>query len=64
LEGIARVLSSRVTVSLRGQGTPNSTQPGILVTQRTSDDIWCPSRKKPDFAKIDELINDNHSRPR
>jgi phosphatidylserine/phosphatidylglycerophosphate/cardiolipin synthase-like enzyme len=31
---------------------------GILATQHTSDALWDPAKKKPDFAKIDALIND------
>lgn len=34
---------------------------GILATQRISDTIWDPSRRKPDFAQIETLINDNSS---
>ena len=31
---------------------------GILATQRVSDILWDPTKKKPDFAKIEKMIND------
>lgn len=31
---------------------------GILGTQHTADDLWNPAKKKPDFAKIEQKIND------
>lgn len=37
---------------------------GILATQRVSDIIWNPTKEKPDFAKIEEMISDPDSKLR
>jgi len=37
---------------------------GILATQRVSDIIWNPTKKKPDFGKIEKMISDPKSKLR
>ena len=37
---------------------------GILATQRTTDIIWNPTKEKPDFDKIEAMINDPDSKLR
>jgi hypothetical protein len=53
------VLTSWITVSLRGQGAPNSTSTGHSRDAKDIRRYLVPSCKKPDLAKIEELINDN-----
>jgi phosphatidylserine/phosphatidylglycerophosphate/cardiolipin synthase-like enzyme len=61
LEGVDPIMTSWVTVSPRAGNAMVYFNRGLLATQHTADDIWDPAHQKPDFAKIEALINDENS---
>lgn len=58
LEGIDEALSDWVDVTSHFGKIEVYFNRGILATQRVSDIIWDPTKKKPAFGKIEKMIND------
>ncbi|PWT87232.1 MAG: hypothetical protein C5B55_15135, partial [Blastocatellia bacterium] len=64
LQGIDEALSNWVEVTSHFGKVEVYFNRGILATQRVSDIIWDPTKKKPAFEKIEKMINDPNSKLR
>jgi phosphatidylserine/phosphatidylglycerophosphate/cardiolipin synthase-like enzyme len=61
LEGVGTAESNWIDVTANFGKAEVYFNRGILATQRVSDLIWDPTKKKPAFGKIEKLINDPES---
>jgi phosphatidylserine/phosphatidylglycerophosphate/cardiolipin synthase-like enzyme len=61
LPGVAPLETDWVSVSQTSGKAQAFFNRGILATQHTADALWDPAHKKPNFAKIEALINDPES---
>ncbi|WP_254508482.1 phospholipase D-like domain-containing protein [Anatilimnocola floriformis] len=50
-----------VSVSQNNENAQAFFNRGLLATQKSADALWDPAKQKPDFAKIEALINDPKS---
>jgi len=61
LAGVAEAESEWVDVTSKFGNAQVFFNRGILATQRVTDAIWNPAKKKPDFNKIEKMISDPQS---